>query len=177
MFESRNVVTFDYKLNAKDMKTYPNILKPVKQYVLIGLIVLITLFGLTLKANAQSTLLGNDIEKISNSMVIQLADYDFDIIIPKVNKVDLNSIEDAAFNQMVYVTDEAAGYYFYMGVEWEMQNVREVFELIDMNLAIQEPTIESLIIMTGEENSTALLDYNHHVKNIYQDLDLTSKVT
>jgi len=70
MFESRNVVTFDYKLNAKDMKTYPNILKPVKQYVLIGLIVLITLFGLTLKANAQSTLLGNDIEKISNSMVI-----------------------------------------------------------------------------------------------------------
>ena len=153
------------------MKTHPNILKPVKQYVLIGLIVLITLFGLTLKANAQSTLLGNDIEKINNSMVVQLADYDFDIIIPKVSKEELNTLEDVAFNQMVYVTNDAAGYYFYMGVEWEMQNVREVFELIDMNLAIQKPANESLIIMAGEENSTALLDYNHHVKNIYQDFE------
>lgn len=153
------------------MKTHPNILKPVKQYVLIGLIVLITLFGLTLKANAQSTLLGNDIEKINNSMVVQLADYDFDIIIPKVSKEELNTLEDVAFNQMVYVTNDAAGYYFYMGVEWEMQNVREVFELIDMNLAIQKPANESLIIMAGEENSIALLDYNHHVKNIYQDFE------
>ncbi|WP_375578191.1 hypothetical protein ABWH96_14275 [Marivirga tractuosa] len=151
------------------MKTYPNILKPVKQYVLIGLIVLITLFGLTLKANAQSTLLGNDIDKINNSMVVQLADYDFDIIIPKVSSKELNALKDASFNQMVYVTDEASGYYFYMGAEWEMQNVREVFELIDMNLAIQEPGSESLIIIAGEENSTALLDYNHHVKGIYQD--------
>ncbi|WP_296623143.1 hypothetical protein [Marivirga sp.] len=151
------------------MKTYPNILKPVKQYVLIGLIVLITLFGLTLKANAQSTLLENDVEKINNSMVVQLADYDFDVIIPKVSNEDLKTLEDVAFNQMVYVADGASGYYFYMGAEWEMQNVREVFELIDMNLAIQEPNTESLIIIADEENSNALLDYNHHVKKIYQD--------
>ncbi|WKK73744.1 hypothetical protein QYS49_17695 [Marivirga salinae] len=151
------------------MKTYPNILKPVKKYVLVGLIVLITLFGFILDANAQSTLLENDVDKINNSMVVQLADYDFDIMIPKVTNEELETFEDAAFNQMVYVTDGASGYYFYMGAEWEMQNVREVFELIDMNIAIQKPVNESFIIIAGEENSTALLDYNHHVKNIYQD--------
>lgn len=157
------------------MKTYPNILKPVKQYVLIGLIVLITLFGLTLKANAQSTLLGNDVDRINNSMVIQLADYDFDIIIPKVSTEELNLLADAAFNQMVYVTDGAAGYYFFMGVEWEKQNVKEVFELIDLNLAIQKPTAESLILVSGEVDSTAMLDYNHHVKKIYQDFGFDTK--
>ncbi len=149
------------------MKTYPNILKPVREYLLILIIVLITLFGLTLKANAQSTLVGNDIEKINNSIVIQLADYDYDIIIPKVNIDKLDMLEDATFNKMVYVVDGAAGYYFYMGAEWEMQNVRQVFELIDINLAIQKPDAESLIIIAGD--SKALLDYNHHVKNIYQD--------
>jgi|GEM_PF-6582991 hypothetical protein len=157
------------------MKTYPNILKPVKQYVLIGLIVLITLFGLTLKANAQSTLLGNDVDRINNSMVIQLADYDFDIIIPKVSTEELNLLADAAFNQMVYVTDGAAGYYFFMGVEWEKQNVREVFELIDLNLAIQKPSAESLILVSGEADSTSMLDYNHHVKKIYQDFGFDTK--
>ncbi len=157
------------------MKTYPNILKPVKQYVLIGLIVLITLFGLTLKANAQSTLLGNDVDKINNSMVVQLSNYDFDIMIPKVSSDDLNAFTDATFNQMVYVTDGAAGYYFYMGAEWEMQNVREVFELIDMNLAIQEPGTESLILIAGDDDSNALLDYNHHIKNIYRDFGFDAK--
>ena len=139
------------------MKTYPNILKPVKQYVLIGLIVLITLFGLTLKANAQSTLVGNDVEKINNSMIVQLTDYDFDIIIPKVNKEELKVLKDATFNQLVYVTDGAKGYYFYMGAKWEKQNVREVFELIEMNLAIQNPNPESLIIMAEDGNSSACL--------------------
>lgn len=153
------------------MDTNSNILKPVKQYVLIGIIVLITLFGLTLKANAQSTSLENDVDKINNSMVIQLANYDFDIVIPKISKDDLELIDDASFNQMVYVTDEAAGYYFYMGAEWEMQNVREVFELIDVNLTFQEPTHESLIIIAGEEESKTVLDYNHHVKSTYQDFE------
>jgi hypothetical protein len=151
------------------MKTYPNILKPVKQYVLIGIIVLITLFGLTLKANAQSTSLGNDVDKINNSMIVQLAGYDYDIIIPKTSNEELKSIEDASFNQMVYVSDEASGYYFYMGAEWELQNVREVFELIDVNLAIQQPNSQSLIIMADESDSQTLLDYNNHVKQIYQD--------
>lgn len=159
------------------MKTYPNILKPVKQYVLIGLIVLITLFGLTLKANAQSTLVGNDVEKINNSMIVQLTDYDFDIIIPKVNKEELKVLKDATFNQLVYVTDGAKGYYFYMGAKWEKQNVREVFELIEMNLAIQNPNPESLIIMAEDGNSSALLDYNHHVKNIYQDFGFDANDT
>ncbi|WKK73745.2 hypothetical protein QYS49_17700 [Marivirga salinae] len=157
------------------MKTYPNILKPVKQYVLIGLIVLITLFGLTLKANAQSALLGNDVDKINNSMVVQLSNYDFDIMIPKVSSDDLNALTDATFNQMVYVTDGAAGYYFYMGAEWEMQNIREVFELIDMNLAIQEPSTESLILIAGGNDTNALLDYNHHIKNIYRDFGFDPK--
>jgi len=151
------------------MKTYPNILKPVKQYVLIGIIVVITLFGLNLKANAQSTSLGNDVDKINNSMIVQLAGYDYDIIIPKISNEELKSIEDASFNQMVYVSDEASGYYFYMGAEWELQNVREVFELIDVNLAIQQPNSQSLIIMADESDSQTLLDYNNHVKQIYQD--------
>jgi hypothetical protein len=47
--------------------------------------------------------------------------------------------------------------------------VREVFELIDMNMAIQEPEAESLIIMAGESDSQTLLDYNDYVKHIYQD--------
>jgi len=157
------------------MKTYPNILKPVKHYVLIGLMVLIILFGLALKANAQSTLVGNDVEKINNSMVVQLADYDFDIIIPKANKEELNALKDATFNQMVYVTEGAKGYYFYMGSKWEKQNVREVFELIDMNLAIQNPNPESVILMAEERNSSALLDYNHHVKSIYKDFGFETK--
>lgn len=151
------------------MKTYPNILKPVKQYVLIAIIVLITLFGLTLKANAQSTHLGNDVDKINNSMVIQLADYDYDILIPKITNEELNAMENATFNQMVYVADGASGYYFYMGSSWEMQNIREVFELIDMNLALQKPNSESLIIVADGDDSNVLLDYNHHIQNIYQD--------
>jgi hypothetical protein len=160
------------------MKTYPNILKPVKQYVLIGIIVLITLFGLTLKANAQSTLLADNVEKINNSITVQMVNYDFDIIIPKVTREELNSVKDAVFNQMVYVVDGAKGYYFYMGAEWEAQNIREVFELIDSNLHLQKPSAESLILMAGEEDSKALLDYNHHIKNIYQDFgfDVNSNV-
>ena len=50
-----------------------------------------------------------------------------------------------------------------------MQNIREVFELIDSNLHLQKPSTESLILMAGEEDSKALLDYNHHVQNIYRD--------
>lgn len=151
------------------MKTYPNILKPVKQYVLIAIIVLITLFGLALKANAQSTLLENDVDKINNSMVIQLADYDYDILIPKISNKELNTMKDATFNQMVYVADGASGYYFYMGSTWEIQNIREVFELIDMNLALQKPNNESMIIIVDGDNSNVLLDYNHHIQNIYKD--------
>ncbi|WKV11023.1 hypothetical protein [Marivirga harenae] len=151
------------------MKTYPNILKPVKQYVLIGIIVMITLFGLTLKANAQSTLLSNSVEKINNSITVQLVDYDYDIVIPKVKIEELNSIKDAVFNQLVYVADGSRGYYFYMGAEWEKQNIREVFELIGVNLNIQNPDAESLILVASEDETRALLDYNHHVKNIYQD--------
>ncbi|WP_296623144.1 hypothetical protein [Marivirga sp.] len=151
------------------MKNYINVQNPIKTFVLIGLIVLISLFGLVLDANAQSALLGNNVDKINNSMVIQLADYDFDVVIPKVTQEELQSMKDGSFNQMVYVADGASGYYFYMGAEWEMQNVREVFELIDMNLAIQKPNNESLIIIAGEGNSNALLDYNHHVRKIYQD--------
>jgi hypothetical protein len=150
------------------MKTYPNILKPVKQYALIGIIVLITLFGLTLKANAQSTSFGNDVEKINNSVVVQLADYDFDIIIPKVSSDELKTIQDASFNQMVYVTGKESGYYFYMGAKWEKQNVREVFELIDMNMVIQQPNAESIVIMADETDPHSLVDYNNHVKHIYQ---------
>ncbi|MGM0581035.1 MAG: hypothetical protein ACQETL_10175 [Bacteroidota bacterium] len=153
------------------MKTYINIAKLMKQNILIGLIVL----GLSFTANAQSTLLGNDIDKINTSMVVQLADYDYDIVIPKVSSEELETLEDVAFNQMVYVSDGDKGYYFYMGAEWEVQNVREVFELIDMNLAIQEPAFESFIMVAGEKDSRTLLDYNHHVKMIYQDFGFDAK--
>ena len=110
-------------------------------------------------------------------MIVQLTDYDFDIIIAKVNKEELKVLKDATFNQLVYVTDGAKGYYFYMGAKWEKQNVREVFELIEMNLAIQNPNPESLIIMAEDGNSSALLDYNHHVKNIYQDFGFDANDT
>lgn len=102
-------------------------------------------------------------------MVVQLANYDFDILIPKVSTEELASIQDASFNQLVYVSGEKAGYYFYMGAKWEVQNVREVFELIDVNLTIQTPNAESLIIMADGDDSESLLDYNHHVKQIYKD--------
>lgn len=153
------------------MNTYINITKAVKQNILIGLIVL----GLSFTANAQSALLGNDVDKINNSMIVQLADFDFDIVIPKVSSEELKTLEDAAFNQMVFVSDGDKGYYFYMGIEWEKQNVREVFELIDMNLTIQEPSSESLIMVAGEKDSKTLLEYNHHVKMIYQDFGFDAK--
>ncbi|WP_375578190.1 hypothetical protein ABWH96_14270 [Marivirga tractuosa] len=157
------------------MKTHHNILKPVNQNILIGFIFLITLFGLSLNANAQSTLLENDIDKINNSMVVQLADYDYDIVIPKVSSEELKTLKETVFNQLVYVSDGDSGYYFYMGNEWEKQNVSEVFELIDMNLAIQRPDTESLIIVAGAEKSNTMMDYNHHVKNIYQDFGFDTK--
>ncbi|HET8859934.1 hypothetical protein [Marivirga sp.] len=151
------------------MKNHTNSHNAIKKFVLVGLIVVISLFGLILDANAQSTLLGKDLDKINISMVVQMADYDFDIMIPKVSSEELKTLDDVAFNQMVYVTDGASGYYFYLGTKWELQKVSEVFELIDMNLAIQKPNAESLIIMADEGDSNALLDYNHHVKSIYQD--------
>jgi len=151
------------------MKTYPNILKPVKQYILMGIIVLITLFGLTLKANAQSISFENDVEKINNSMTVQLKNYDFDIIIPKVTLGEMKALKDASFNQLVQVTGEEAGYYFYTGATWEMQNVGEVFELIDMNIRIQQPEIESMIMVAGDDDSHTLLDYNKHIKDVYQN--------
>ncbi|SMG37767.1 hypothetical protein SAMN05661096_02477 [Marivirga sericea] len=151
------------------MKTYPDILKVVKQYVPMGLMVLVILFGLSFKSNAQSTSLGNDIDKINNAMVVQVAGHDFDILIPKVSKEEFASIKDAKFNQMVYVVNETAGYYFYMGTNWEKQNVKQVFELINMNMAIQQPNAESLILIADGSNSQTLLDYNDHVQHIYQD--------
>lgn len=172
MYAGSIIKIFVYKLKIKVMKTYPNFLNPVKQYVLI---VSVALFGFTIKANAQSALLGKEVEKINNSVVVQLAEYDFDIIIPKVSKDELIKLKDATFNQIVYVADGAKGYYFYMGATWEKQNVREVFELIDMNLAIQNPNPASLILVAEEGNSSALLDYNHHVKSIYQDFGFDSK--
>ncbi|MGM0581036.1 MAG: hypothetical protein ACQETL_10180 [Bacteroidota bacterium] len=154
------------------MKTYPNILKPVKQYVLIGLIVLITLLGFTIKANAQSPLVGNDLDKINNSVTVQLAEFDFDVIIPKITQKELQSMEGAIFNQMVFVSDGEAGYYSFKGTKWEMKNVREVFELIELKLSFQEPNTESLILFTGEEDAKSLLDYNFHVNKIYKDFGI-----
>jgi hypothetical protein len=157
------------------MKMYPNILKPVKQYGLIGIIVLINLFGLSLKANAQNTLLADNVDKINNGITVQMVDYDYDIIIPKVTTEELNSIEDAVFNQLVYVVDGAKGYYFYKEAEWGAQSIREVFELIDKNLQLQKPSVESLILMAGEEDSKVLLDYNHHVKGTKQEFGFNKK--
>ena len=150
------------------MKTYPDISKSVKQNILTGVIVLVALVGFNFQSNAQSISLGNDIDKINAAMQVQLANHDYDILIPKVSKEELNSIEDAKFNQLVYVAGAEPGYYFYMGTKWEKQNVREVFGLIDMNLAIQQPEGESLILTAEGADSKSLLDYNEHIKHIYQ---------
>lgn len=61
MYAGSIIKIFVYKLKIKVMKTYPNFLNPVKQYVLI---VSVALFGFTIKANAQSALLGKEVEKL-----------------------------------------------------------------------------------------------------------------
>lgn len=84
------------------MKTNVNIHTSVKQYILIGIIVMITLFGLTLKAHAQSSSIAQVLNKINNAMIVKSIAHDFDIIIPKITREELNSFEDVFFNQMVY---------------------------------------------------------------------------
>ena len=61
------------------MKTYHNILKPINQYVLIALIVLITLLGFGLKAHSSLALEQNHSEIINSSSPARLANYESDI--------------------------------------------------------------------------------------------------
>lgn len=151
------------------MKTHINISNQLRQFILVGIILVISLSGTRFTANAQSVALGNDVDKINNAMVVQLRTHDFDILVPKVKKEELQALKDAKFNEMVYVLGEDAGYYFFMGANWEKQSVREVFELIDVNLTIQEPNADSFIVVANGEDSEFLLDYNDHVQHIYQN--------
>ena len=62
------------------MKTYHNILKPINQYVLIALIVLITLLGFGLKANSSLAIEQNHTEIINHSSPAKLANHESDIV-------------------------------------------------------------------------------------------------
>lgn len=149
------------------MKTYPKYLKTVNQNILIAIAFLITLFGMSLKANAQHSPLGNDVDKIKNSVIVQLANYEHDVLIPKVKAEELKNFTAATFNQLVYVVDGNSGYYSFKGSSWEKGKIAEVFEMIDFNISISEPESASMILLADELNPTMVLDYNDHISNIY----------
>lgn len=154
------------------MKTYHKHLKAVNQNILIAIAILVTLFGMTLKANAQDLPLGNDLDKIKNSVIVQLANYEFDVLIPKINLEDLDTFTEATFNKLVYVVDGNSGSYYFKGSSWEKRKINEIFEIIDFNISIGQPESTSMIIIADEFNPTMVLDYNAHIKTLYNGFSL-----
>ncbi|MBK6264175.1 hypothetical protein JKA74_03930 [Marivirga sp. S37H4] len=151
------------------MRTNPRSIRVAHQNVLVVLLVVfITLFGLSLKLQAQSPVLGNDFEKVSNSMKVQMNNLDFDVLIPKVNKSELSALTEANYTQLVYVTDENPGFYMFSHNQWKKQNVRNVLAVIELNMQMGEPSTSDMIIETTTEgNSKQLLDYNSHIHQLY----------
>ncbi len=147
------------------MKTYPKYFRIANQNILIALVVLITLLGLSIKTKAQSPTLGNDALKINTSMKIKLNSFDFDVLVPKITKSDLEAYTDVNFNHLVYITDENPGFYKFFNNQWTKKTVKEVMEVIEMNLVMGSPLTED-IILTANSNRN-LLDYNSHVDHLY----------
>ncbi len=108
------------------MKTYPKYFRIANQNILIALVVLITLFGLSIKTKAQSPVLGDDEQKIKTSMKIQLNNYDFDVLVPKITTKELEAYTDLNFNHMVYITDKNPGFYKFFNNQWAKKSVKEV---------------------------------------------------
>ncbi|PTB95651.1 hypothetical protein C9994_10775 [Marivirga lumbricoides] len=150
------------------MKTYNRSLRVLDHKFVIALIVLFTLLGLSMKLKAQSPVLGSDYAKVTSSMKVKLNDFDYDILVPKVLKADLEGYENIRFNQVVYVTDENPGFYLFLNNRWEKQNVRDLLASIDMNLKMKKPEVEDIIIQVVVNESKQMLDYNGHIAHLYR---------
>lgn len=148
------------------MKTYMNYLKIGNKSMLIALLVLITIFGLSIKTKAQSPLLGNSELLIKTSMKVKLNNFDFDVLVPRVTTEELNAFTDVNFNHLVYVSDKNPGFYKFFNNQWTKKSVKEALEVIEMNLVIGDPLVED-IILTNNSNRN-LLDYNSHVDHLYR---------
>ncbi|MBK6264173.1 hypothetical protein JKA74_03920 [Marivirga sp. S37H4] len=149
------------------MKTYPKYFRIANQNILVVLVVIITLLGMSIKLRAQSPVLGNDGEKINATMKIQLKNYDFDVLVPKVDTNELMTYSDNNYNQLVYVTDEKPGFYMFFNNQWTKQTVGDVLTVIEMNLQMSPPIAESIIIQVGANGSKQLVDYNGHLSTLY----------
>jgi hypothetical protein len=148
------------------MKTYTKYLRIANQNILIALLVLITLFGLSIKTKAQNPTLGNDELKIKTSMKIKLNSFDFDVLVPKITTNELEALMEVNFNHLVYVSDLNPGFYKFFNNQWVKKSIKEVLEVIEVNIAMGKPLIED-IILTGN-NDQSLLDYNSHVDHLYE---------
>ncbi len=147
------------------MKTYHKHLK-IGNNTSIVLIVLITLFGLSIKTKAQSPALENDEIRIKTSMKVKLNDFDFDVLIPKITSDELNAYTEVKFNHLVFVSDKNPGFYKFFNNQWTKKSVKEVLEVIEMNLVMGSPLVEDIILTTN--NNRNLLDYNSHVDHLYR---------
>lgn len=148
------------------MKTYPKYFRIVNQNLLIAIVVLITLLGLSFKTKAQSPSLSNDELKIKTSMKIKLSQFDFDILVPKIKKSELEAYTEVNFNHLVYVTDENPGFYKFFNNQWAKKSVKEVLEVVEMNFIMSKPATESIILTTN--NDRRMIDYNSYVDYLYQ---------
>lgn len=148
------------------MKTYPKYFRIANQNLLIVLVVLITIFGLSIKTKAQSPALSNDEQKINSSMKIKLNSFDFDVLVPKISSKELEAFTEVNFNHLVYVTDENPGFYKFFNNQWAKKSVKEVLAVIEMNLLMSDPLTEDIILTNNSNRS--LLDYNGHVDHLYQ---------
>ncbi len=137
------------------------------QSLLTTLFAVVFIFGLNNSLHAQSPVLENDFDKITNSMKIQMSEKEFDVLIPKVKTNELSALTDANYNQIVYVTDENPGFYIFANNEWIKSNVREMLAEIEMNLQIGLPAAGDMIIEASQVGNMQLLDYNGHIRQLY----------
>ncbi|MBK6264896.1 hypothetical protein JKA74_07595 [Marivirga sp. S37H4] len=149
------------------MKTYSKYFQTATQSFLTVLFAVIIFFGMNNSLHAQSPVLGNDFDKINNSMKIQMNKQGFDVLIPKVQASELSDLTDASYNQMVYVTDENPGFYIFANNKWTKYQVREMLAEIELNLHMGAPSTEDMIIEATVASSKQMLDYNGHIRQLY----------
>ncbi|MBK6264174.1 hypothetical protein JKA74_03925 [Marivirga sp. S37H4] len=146
----------------------PTYFQITNQNFIIVLFAVMAFFGMSLNAQAQSPVLGYDMEKVNNSMKIQMNNQEFDVLIPKVNKNELSAFVEANYNQVVYVTNEDPGFYMYSHNQWTKQNVRSVLAEIELNIHMSAPSSEDIIIEASVANSKQRLDYNSYIEQLYK---------
>lgn len=154
------------------MKTSYKYFSLINQNVLIGLSILITLFGLSIKAHGQSPEIGNDFDRFTNSMKLHLNETELSVLIPKVNKEELSDYTDISNDQLVYVKNEIKGFHIYQDGQWNKVSVATVIEKVSGNIQVLAPTLDSIIISTSLASNEKFLDYNTHVRVINSLFDL-----